>query len=109
MHFMQATGRGCMGGLAQFVQSEVLARAGAARASLGPGSGGQPLAPLVSIGPMPPRNPATVYPFSKSAVLRRLLSDQVRVRGPRVLLVSDSFVRLLRPKLIRPYRSHPNT
>ena len=109
---MRAAGGDNTAGLAQVIHAEVLAPwlgTAAGPAMLGNGAGGPTAVPLVPIGPLPPQNPATVYPFSKSAVLRRLLSDQVRVRGPRVLLVSDSFVRLLRPKLIRPYRSHPNT
>ena len=78
---MRAAGGDNTAGLAQVIHAEVLAPwlgTAAGPAMLRDGAGGPTAVPLVAIGPLAPENGATVYPFSKSAVLRRLLSDQVR-------------------------------
>lgn len=82
LSLMRAAGRDCTAGLAQVMHSELLvpllgAAAGPSPAMLSNGTEGSTAFPLVPIGPVAPQNGATVYPFSKSAVLRRLLSDQV--------------------------------
>lgn len=82
LSLMRAAGRDCTAGLAQVMHSEVMvpllgAAAGPSPAILSNGAEGSTAFPLVYIEPVAPQNGATVYPFSKSAVLRRLLSDQV--------------------------------
>lgn len=79
---MRVAGRDCTAGLAHVIHSELLvpflgAAAGPSPAMLTDGTESSVASPLIPIMPVALLNGATVYPFSKSAVLRRLLNDQV--------------------------------